>query len=52
MLETFMPLPGRATEMCFDEEDKLETCSDEKNGIWRIDPSGRKEVIVPQSVMK
>ena len=46
MLETFMQPSGRANGMCFDEEDKLWTCSDEKNEIWRIDASGRKEVMV------
>ncbi len=46
LLETFMQPSGRANGLCFDDEDNLWSCSDEKNELWRIDPAGRNEVMV------
>jgi gluconolactonase len=45
-LETFMQPSGRSNGMCFDDEDNLWTCSNEKNELWRIDPDGNHMVVV------
>src|SRR5690242_20048365 len=44
-LSTFMQPCGRANGLCFDREGNLWACADEKNELWRIDPT-RKVTIV------
>ncbi|MGD0262390.1 MAG: SMP-30/gluconolactonase/LRE family protein [Verrucomicrobiota bacterium] len=45
-LSTFMQPCGRANGLCFDHEDYLWACADEKNELWRIDPAGKATVVV------
>src|SRR5438105_13277519 len=44
-LATFLQPCGRANGLCFDREGNLWACADEKNELWRIDPT-RKVTIV------
>jgi len=45
-LSTFMQPCGRANGLCFDGEGMLWACADEKNELWRIDPSAKATVVV------
>jgi len=45
-LSTFMQPCGRSNGLCFDSQGNLWACADEKNELWRIDPSGKVEVVV------
>jgi gluconolactonase len=45
-LSTFMKPCGRANGLSFDHEGNLWACADEKNELWRIDPSGKAKVVV------
>lgn len=45
-LSTFMHPCGRANGLSFDHQDNLWSCADEKNELWRIDPSGKAVVVV------
>jgi len=45
-LSTYMQPSGRANGLCFDFHGNLWSCADEKNELWRIDPAGRKTVVV------
>jgi len=45
-LSTFMQPCGRSNGLCFDSQGNLWACADEKNELWRIDPSGEVEVVV------
>jgi len=45
-LSTFKQPCGRANGLCFDADGNLWACADEKNELWRIDPSGKPTVIV------
>ncbi|OHB73324.1 MAG: gluconolactonase [Planctomycetes bacterium RBG_13_63_9] len=45
-LSTFMEPCGRSNGLCFDRHDNLWACADEKNQLWRIDPSGKATVVV------
>src|SRR5262249_1362670 len=45
-LTTFMQPCGRANGLSFDTHGNLWACADEKNELWRIDPSGKKSVVV------
>src|SRR5580704_7054967 len=44
-LSTFMHPCGRANGLCFDRKGNLWACADEKNELWRIDPSGKVKVV-------
>jgi gluconolactonase len=45
-LSTFLQPSGRANGLCFDRQGNLWAAADEKNELWRIDPSGHKTVVV------
>ncbi|HTL55076.1 MAG TPA: SMP-30/gluconolactonase/LRE family protein [Candidatus Limnocylindrales bacterium] len=45
-LTTFMQPCGRANGLSFDTHGNLWACADEKNELWRIDPSGKPTVVV------
>jgi gluconolactonase len=45
-LSTFMQPCGRANGLCFDRKGNLWACADEKNEMWRIEPSGTKTVVL------
>lgn len=45
-LSTFLEPAGRANGLCFDKDGNLWACADEKNELWRIDPTGKATVIV------
>jgi len=45
-LSTFMQPSGRSNGLSFDREMNLWACADEKNELWRIDPSGKHTVVV------
>src|SRR5271169_6002721 len=45
-LSTFMQPAGRANGLSFDAKGDLWACADEKNEMWRIDPSGKPTVVV------
>jgi gluconolactonase len=45
-LSTFMEPCGRSNGLCFDTDGNLWACADEKNELWRIDPSGKATVVV------
>jgi gluconolactonase len=45
-LTTYMQPCGRANGMSFDRQGNLWTCADEKNELWRIDPSSNVTVVV------
>ena len=45
-LSTFMKPCGRANGLSFDLEGNLWACTDEKNELWRIDPTGKRTVVL------
>jgi gluconolactonase len=45
-LTTFLKPCGRSNGLCFDAKGNMWACADEKNELWRIDPTGKTEVIV------
>jgi len=45
-LTTFLHPCGRANGLSFDAHGNLWACADEKNELWRIDPSGQATVVV------
>lgn len=45
-LSTFMQPCGRANGLSFDPQGNLWACADEKNEMWRIDPTGKTTVVV------
>jgi gluconolactonase len=45
-LSTFLEPCGRANGLCFDRNDNLWACADEKNELWRITPDGKHTVVV------
>ena len=45
-LSTFMQPCGRANGLSFDPQGNLWACADEKNELWRIDPTGKTTVVV------
>ena len=45
-LTTFLQPCGRSNGLCFDHQGHLWACADEKNALWRIDPSGKATVVV------
>src|SRR5579864_446548 len=45
-LSTFMHPCGRSNGLCFDSQGNLWACADEKNELWKIDPSGKVSVVV------
>jgi gluconolactonase len=45
-LSTFLQPSGRSNGLCFDAKGNLWACADEKNQLWRIDPSGHVTVVV------
>lgn len=45
-LSTFMQPAGRSNGLSFDSKMNLWACADEKNELWRIDPSGKQTVMV------
>jgi len=45
-LSTFMHPCGRANGLSFDRQGNLWACADEKNELWRIDPSKKVSVVV------
>lgn len=47
-LSTFMQPCGRANGLSFDARGNLWACADEKNELWRIDPSGKVTVVVKE----
>lgn len=47
-LSTFMEPCGRANGLCFDSQDNLWACADEKNELWKIDPSGKVEIVIKE----
>jgi gluconolactonase len=46
LLSTFMQPSGRSNGLSFDRDGNLWACADEKNELWRIDPSGKPTVVV------
>jgi gluconolactonase len=46
VLSTFMQPAGRSNGLTFDSKMNLWACADEKNELWRIDPSGKHTVVV------
>lgn len=51
-LSTFMHPAGRSNGLCFDRQGNLWACADEKNELWRIDPSGKVTVVVKNNDSK
>jgi gluconolactonase len=47
-LSTFMHPCGRSNGLSFDREGNLWACADEKNELWRIDPSGKVTVVIKE----
>jgi gluconolactonase len=47
-LSTFMQPCGRSNGLCFDAQGNLWACADEKNELWRIDPSRKPTVVVKE----
>jgi gluconolactonase len=45
-VSTFKQPAGRANGLTFDLDGNLWACADEKNELWRIDPSGKVSVVV------
>jgi gluconolactonase len=45
-LSTFHENPGRANGLYFDRQNRLISCSDQDNEIWRFDASGRHTILV------
>ncbi len=45
-LTTWMQPSGRSNGLCFDNEDKLWSCADEKNELWIIKPNKEVEVLL------
>ncbi len=45
-LSTFMQPCGRSNGLCFDRNGKLLACADEKNELWRIDPTTKKHTVL------
>jgi gluconolactonase len=45
-LSTFMHPCGRSNGLSFDRQGNLWACADEKNELWRIDPSGKVTVAI------
>ena len=45
-LTTFMKPCGRSNGLSFDQQGNLWACADEKNELWRIDPSRKVTVVV------
>ncbi len=45
-LSTRMQPAGRSNGLCFDAQGNLWACADEKNQLWRIDPSGEVTVVL------
>src|SRR5438105_944785 len=45
-LATFLQPCGRANGLCFDREGNLWACADEKNELWRIDPTRRVTIML------
>ena len=45
-LSTFMQPCGRANGLCFDREGNLWACADEKNELWRIDPTKKVTIVL------
>jgi gluconolactonase len=47
-LSTYMEPCGRSNGLCFDSQDNLWACADEKNELWKIDPSGKVQVVTKE----
>jgi len=47
-LTTYLQPCGRANGLCFDRQGNLWACADEKNEMWRIEPSGKKTVVITE----
>src|SRR5262245_7108173 len=47
-LSTFLHPCGRSNGLSFDREGNLWACADEKNELWRIDPSGKVTVVLKE----
>jgi len=45
-LSTYKQPCGRSNGLCFDQHGNLWACADEKNELWKIDPSGKITVVV------
>lgn len=45
-LSTYKQPCGRANGLCFDREGNLWACADEKNELWKIDPTGKVTVVI------
>jgi gluconolactonase len=45
-LSTYLHPCGRSNGLSFDRQGNLWACADEKNELWRIDPSGKVTVVV------
>ncbi len=45
-LDTFMMPSGRSNGLCFDKQDNLWACADEKNQLWKIDATKNLTVIL------
>jgi gluconolactonase len=45
-LSTFLEPAGRANGMCFDAQQNLIVCADEKNELWSIAPDGKTTVLL------
>jgi gluconolactonase len=47
-LATFLQPSGRSNGLCFDAKGDLWAAADEKNELWRIDPTGHGTVVVKE----
>ena len=47
-LSTFLAPCGRSNGMYFDAKGDLWACADAKNELWRIDPAGKKQVVITE----
>lgn len=45
-LSTYKKPCGRSNGLCFDQHGNLWACADEKNELWKIDPSGKVTVVL------
>jgi gluconolactonase len=45
-LSTFLQPCGRSNGLCFDKDDYLWACADERNELWRIAPDGKHTVVI------